>query len=157
MVSLELNGELLSNDSLDVLVGTRFSSGRAGPGISAVVLINEYVILKVMDLKWSILCSSHSHSFYSFVRLGTVRCLLHLVAILKLFWVFWPLKDDSNMLASWYTCAAEAVAKDINGYWKKQRKKMGFQVLETILNTKKSITVDTWQFCLWRCIYTTCF
>lgn len=50
-MSLELNGELLSNDSLDVLVGTRFSSGRAGPGISAVVLINEYVILKVMDLK----------------------------------------------------------------------------------------------------------
>lgn len=41
MVNLELKGEILSNDSLDVLVGTRFSSGRAGPGISAVVLNNE--------------------------------------------------------------------------------------------------------------------
>lgn len=41
MVNLELNRELLSNGSLDVLVGTRFSSGRAGPGVSAVVLNNE--------------------------------------------------------------------------------------------------------------------
>lgn len=81
-----------------------------------------YVTVKVMDINHSILCSSHSRSFYSFVRLGTLRPLLHLVAILKLFWDSWPLKDDSSMLANWYTYVAEAVAKDINEYWKKREK-----------------------------------
>lgn len=54
MVTVELRGELLSNDSLHVLVGTRFSSGRARPGKFAVVLNNKHaghVTLKVVDLK----------------------------------------------------------------------------------------------------------
>jgi len=34
-MNLELNRELLANDSMDVLVGTRFSSG---PGVPAAVL-----------------------------------------------------------------------------------------------------------------------
>ena len=49
MVNLEFNREHPSNDSLDVLVDTRFSSGRAGPGISAVVLNNEQY--RVCDIK----------------------------------------------------------------------------------------------------------
>lgn len=138
MVNPELKEELLSNDSLDVLVGTRFSSVRAGPVNSAVVLNSKQYW--VCDIKGygPIQCIMFHAQPFNFVRLGTIRHLLHSVPIINLFWVLGPLKYNSNMLSSWYTCAAETVAKDINGYWKKQGKwKMGFQVLETILNTKK--------------------
>lgn len=51
-----------------------------------------------------------------FVSLGTAVYVLHLMAIQKL--SFLCLKDDSNMLANWYTCAAE----DINRCWKKKNR-----------------------------------
>lgn len=66
-------------------------------------------------------------------------CKVHVVlsGYSKVILSFLPLKDNSNMLANWYTYDVGDVAKDVNRYWKKQRKqKMGFQVLEKILNIK---------------------
>lgn len=85
MVNPELKEELLSNDSLDVLVGTRFSSVRAGPVNSAVVLNSKQYW--VCDIKGygPIQCIMFHAQPFNFVRLGTVRHLLHSVPIINLF------------------------------------------------------------------------
>lgn len=69
MVTVELSRELLSNDSLHVLVGTRFSPGRARPGKFAVVLNNK--LCWACDTegygpKTEFIMFNHSHLFYSF-------------------------------------------------------------------------------------------
>lgn len=71
MVTVELSRELLSNDSLHVLVGTRFSSGQARPG--------KFVLKIVLNNKQCWACDTegygpktehiifnHSNLFYSF-------------------------------------------------------------------------------------------
>lgn len=156
MVTVESSGELHSNDSLHVPVGTRFSSGRARPGKFAAVLNNEQCWAcdtEAYRPKTHHIMFNHSHLFYSFDTWDCVRCMLCLVAILAIS-SFLPLKEDNNMLASWYTYDVGVVAKDINGYWEKAgRMEDGIPGAGHNIKYKNIITMDLWQFCYQTCIY----